>query len=140
MRDSFGLTLLETVIAIAICGIVLAALSTVATGSLRETRSGNHKTQATQVLDTVGRRIAGGNDLSLLPSVSEPLSLDGAAVDAMMGLNQFREGAFRVVVSNEGQFRVGNTVLYRYRIEACYDTGGNEQCVVGRTLGRQGGI
>lgn len=138
MRNTSGLTLLETVVAIAICGIVLGALATVSTSALRESRQGNHKTQATQVLDTLGRRIAGGLDPSLLLPQGESLTLTGAQVDALMSLRGFREGAFEATIVNQGDFALGTTRLHRYVVEVCYD-GPDGRCVRGVTLGRQGG-
>src|SRR5690554_5197711 len=102
MRSAVGLTLLETIVAIAICGIILGALATVSTSSLRESRQGNHKTQATQVLDTIGRRIAGGLDQGLLLPEGEVLALAGAEIDDLMNLDGFRDGAFEATVTNQG--------------------------------------
>lgn len=136
MRGSTGLTLLETVVAIAICAIILGALATVATSSLRESRQGNYKAQATQVMDTLGRRIAGGHDTSLLLASGEDTVLDGAAVDELMSLAAFAEGAFEATIENLGALTVQTTTLYRYRVEVCYE-GGSERCVSGITLGRR---
>lgn len=138
MRSASGLTLLETIVAIAICGVILGALATVSTSTLRETRQGTYKTQATQVLDTIGRRIAGGLDQSLLPSEGSSLTLEGAEVDELMNLNSFRDGAFLVEIENAGPYVVGSTRLQRYRVEVCYD-GADGRCVSGLTLGREGG-
>lgn len=139
MRSAAGLSLLETVVAIALCGIILAALSTATMSSLRESNRGNHRTQATQVLDTIGRRIAGGLDQSLQLPVGESLTLSGSQVDEIMGLSAFRDGAFELNISNTGVFAVGTTRLSEYAIDVCFEAGGAESCVSGVTLGRQGG-
>lgn len=137
MRRQEGLTLLETVIAIGVCAIVLGMLATVSTSSLRESRQGNHKTQATQVLDTLGRRIAGGQDSSVLISSGTTISLSGEEIDTMMGLNAFREAAFTATIANTGTFTIGTTRMYRYVVRVCYTAVGNERCVEGVTLGNE---
>lgn len=138
MRTTSGLTLLETVVAIAVCAIVLGALATVTTSSLQESRQGSHKVQATQVLDTVGRRIAGGLDPEILLATGNSLTISGPEVDQLMSLSAFRDGAFTVTVENTGTFPVGTTRLDEYRIQVCYQAGQAERCVTGSTLGRQG--
>ncbi len=139
MRSSSGLSLLEVVVAVAICGIVHAALSTVTVSSLRESNRGNHRNQATQVLDTVGRRIAGGLDPGILASSGSTVTLAGAEVDEFMNLRAFREAAFEVSIQNAGLFTLGTTRLSEYRIEVCYQGDSIRNCVTGTTLGRAGG-
>lgn len=139
MRSAAGLSLLETVVAIAICGIVLAALSTVTVSSLQESNQGNYRTQATQILDTVGRRIAGGIGQSTQLKVGESMTLEGAAVDQLMNVSAFREEAFEVTIENAAVFAVGTTRLSEYQVTVCFQGGPSESCVSGVTLGRQGG-
>ena len=138
MRSQEGLTLLETVVAIAICSLILVALVTTAVSSLRESRSGNSKIQATQVLDTIGRRIAGGDDDSLLPSVDTPVTLTADQLGSLTEISLTEVTDMTVQISNEGDFEIGDTTLYRYEIEVCYGASGARRCVTGLTLGRQG--
>lgn len=138
MRTQSGLTLLETIVAIAICAIVLGVLATVATSSLRESRQGNFKVQATQVMDTLGRRVAGGEDSTVLLASGAQLALSGDEVDDLMGIAAFREGAFEATIQNLGTFVVGSTTLFRYRVEVCYNAStAEDRCVEGFTLSRQ---
>ena len=139
MRSDAGLSLLETVVAIAICGIILAALSTVTVSSLQESNQGNYRTQATQILDTVGRRIAGGIGLSTQLKSGESMTISGAEVDQMMSVAAFREEAFEVTIENAAVFSVGTTRLSEYHVTVCFRGGSTESCVSGVTLGRQGG-
>ncbi len=138
MRSSAGLSLLEVIVAIAVCGIILAALSTVMISSLQESNRGNHRTQATQVLDTVGRRIAGGLDQSTLVAAGGSITLTGAQIDDIMNLRSFRDGAFSVEIRNAGVFTLGTTRLSEYVIEVCYQAAAAVNCVTGTTLGKQG--
>lgn len=140
MRSETGLTLLETVVAIGICAIVLGMLATVTTSSLRESRQGNLKTQATQVLDTIGRRIVGGQDTSVLLPAGQNLTIEGDEIDDMMALNAFRDGAFTATIANTGTFTVGTTRLQRYSVTVCYSEVNQERCVRGVTLGIPGVI
>src|SRR5690554_1280458 len=114
MRTQEGLTLLETVVAIAICSLVLVALATTAVSSLRESRSGNSKIQATQVLDTIGRRIAGGDDDALLPSEDTPVTLTAAQLGSLTDIALTDVMDMTVQITNEGDFEIGDTTLFRY--------------------------
>ncbi len=135
-----GFTLLETIVAIAICAVVLTALTTVSVSSLRIGRDGNFKIQATQVLDTVGRRVAGGMDPELLPAQDESIAVGYGEVDDLVSFGETPwSDAFRVTIARDGSVMVGASSMARYRIEVCHRSGDDERCVRGTTLGREGG-
>ena len=137
-RDGF--TLIETVVAVAVCAIVITALTTVATSSLRTGRDGNFKIQATQVLDTVGRRVASGAEVALLPAQDEPIAVGYGELGELVGLGDTSwSGAFRLGIVRDGSVTVGASSVARYRIEVCHRSGDGERCVQGTTLGREGG-
>ena len=136
MRDNQGLTLLETVVTIAICGIVLGMLAAVASSSLRESRAGNFKVQASQVLDTIGRRIAGGDDLAVLTDVGTPIELDADAITELTAIPYAEVSDMSVTIQNVGDYVVGTATLFRYQVEVCYG-GEQRRCVTGVTLARQ---
>lgn len=139
MNDRSGFSLLETIIAIAVCGIVLAALASVNVSSLRQTRFGNERVQATQVLDTVGRRVVGGQDTNVIPGASETIEFDYGELEDLLALNTDATTArYRVVIEHEANMTVGSSSVGRYRIEVCYRAGEGEQCVQGVTLSRRG--
>lgn len=139
MRTTEGFSLIETIVAIAICGIILASLLSVTVSSLRHGRNGNFKIQATQVLDTVGRRIAGGNDLSLLPAAGAPVEIGYTELDTLLDLGpDARTDAYRVTVERDGTVSVGDSTTVRYRVEVCHRASGEDICVRGTTLGREG--
>jgi len=139
MRARGGFTLLETVVAVAVLAIVLTALTTVATSSLRTGRDGNFKIQATQLLDTVGRRVAGGVDLALLPASSAPITVGYGDVGDVVDFGDTTwSDAFRFTITRDGSVTVGASSVARYRIEVCHRSGDDERCVRGTTLSREG--
>lgn len=136
MRSAAGLTLLETIVAIAVVSIVLGALATVSTSSLRESRAGNFKTQSTQILDTVGRRIAGGEDASLLPDAGEEVQLDSDELSDLTHMDLTEAAGFELTIENVGTFTVSTSQLAQYLVTVCYAGSEGERCVAGATLGR----
>ena len=138
MRTRAGLTVLETIVAIAVCGVVLAALASVNVSSLQQTRFGNHKVQATQVLDTVGRRVIGGQDSGLLPGLNDTVVIDYGELGDLLDLGDAATNdRFRVSVENQGNYIVGSSSLGRYRVEVCFRAGEGERCVQSTTLSRR---
>ncbi len=139
MRARAGLTVLETIVAIAVCGIVLAALASVNVSSLQQTRFGNHKVQATQVLDTVGRRVVGGRNADLLPGLNETQVIEYGELGDLLDLGDaVTNDRFRVSIENQGNYTVGNSSVGRYRVEVCFRAGEGERCVQSATLSRRG--
>ncbi len=136
MRSSLGLTLLETIVALAVVSIVLGSLATVSTSSLRESRAGNNKTQATQILDTVGRRIAGGEEAGLLPAEGKELELSSTALESLTNMDLADAAEYEVTIENVGDLTVSMSQLAQYRVTVCYAGSEGERCVVGATLGR----
>src|SRR6056297_2959426 len=134
-----GFTLIETIVAVAVLAIVLTALTTVATSSLRTGRDGNFKIQATQVLDTVGLRVAGGVDLALLPAQDTPITVGYGDVDDVVDFGDTSwSDAFHFTITRDGSVTVGASSVARYRIEVCHRSGDDERCVRGTTLSREG--
>jgi len=138
MRREAGLTVVEAIVAIAICTILIASLSAVAVTSLRESRMGNSKIQATQVLDTIGRRIAGGEDIGLLVAADEPLEMSAEELTSLTGIAMADVADMTVRIENEGEFVIGESRLVRYGIEVCYLGAPAQRCVRGTTLGNRG--
>lgn len=139
MKARSGFSLIETIIAIAVCGIVLAALASVNVSSLRQARFGDARIQATQVLDTVGRRVVGGEAGDVIPGAGETIEFDYGELDSVLALNSEATTArFRVSIDHEQNVSIGSSVVGRYRISVCYRAGDGEQCVQGVTLSRRG--
>lgn len=138
MRSRGGFSLIETIIAIAVCGIILAALANVNVSSLRQARFGNERVQATQVLDTVGRRVVGGEEASLLPGIGATVEFDYGELDALVDLNDpATTDRYRVTITQAGNLTVGTSTVGIYRVEVCFRAGEGEQCVEGSTLSRR---
>ena len=141
MRSHGGFSLIETIIAIAICGIVLAALASVNVTSLRQARFGNERLQATQVLDTIGRRVVGAEDASLLPGLGATVSFDYGDLDDLLDLNEAGTTTdtdrYRATITQAGNLTVGESTVGIYRIEVCFRAGEDELCVEGSTLSRR---
>jgi prepilin-type N-terminal cleavage/methylation domain-containing protein len=139
MRSVHGFSLLETVVAIAVCAIILAALATVNVNSLQLTRSGGLQIQATQMLDSLGRRVVGGADDALLPGTGGTVTFGYGELSDLFAF----EGAgvpsdrFRASVSRTGSVSVGSSTLAEYEIEVCFQGASGERCVVGSTLARR---
>jgi prepilin-type N-terminal cleavage/methylation domain-containing protein len=141
MRTTEGFSVLEVVVAIAISAILLAALATANVATLQQTRSGNLQIQATQMLDSIGRRVVAGNDNALLPAAGATIAFD---YGELTGLFAF-DGAgiaperYRASVSRDapGTVTVGASTLAIYEIEVCFEAADGERCVTGTTVSRR---
>lgn len=136
---SAGLTLLEVIIALAVVGVVTALLSTAVVGNLQKSRTFGGRTQAGQILNYFGRRVAGG-DRALLPASGTPLSYDyGTLKTSFKELTS--DGGFadpdryRVDITNVGSVTLSSASAVRYDVTVCFQASGGESCVVGTTLG-----
>ena len=137
-RREDGFTLLETILAIAVCGIVLAALASVNVTSLQQTRDGGLRAQATQVLDSLGRRVVGGQDNALLPGSGDEVTFAYGEVGSVVAIDGgVPADRYRATIARTGTQTTGTTTLARYRIEVCFEGAGGESCVTGSTLARR---
>lgn len=136
MRNTSGLTLLETIVAISVCAVVLGTLALTSTSSLRHSRASNFKVQATQVLDTIGRRIAGGADPDLLTEPGSPIRLDAMEIVHLTSIELAEHANMTVSIENTGELQVGTASLDRYSVEVCFAGAQSDSCIQGMTLGR----
>jgi prepilin-type N-terminal cleavage/methylation domain-containing protein len=138
-----GLTLLEVIVALAIVAILTALLTTAVTGNLQKTRTFGARSESAQILNYIGRRVAGG-DNDLLAEAGTPLTWDyGELVSAFPDLSA--EGGyaepdrFRATVTNRGSVQMpgtsADTAATRYEVEICTRAAGGESCLVGTTFG-----
>ncbi len=140
-RGQRGMTLLEVMIALGILMVVMGALATILTDSIRFNASAGQRTQAVQILNYLGRQIVGGN-ASLMPTSGSQLSWDyGELGNAFPDLNQGNHFAdpdnYRARIINNGQpasLASSGVSLDQYEIEVCWKSGGKDVCVRTATL------
>lgn len=134
-----GLTLLEVILALAVLAILGATIVTSMLGNLRHTTVSGQRTQAAQVLNYLGRRVAGG-DAAVLPAVGESLVWDygtlGSAFTDIQGQVGFADPQrYRAEVTASGTVSVVGAQVVQYDIGVCFLAQEGESCVRGTTLG-----
>jgi len=141
VRNDRGLTLVEVVVALAILAIAMGALTGILIGSMRQNLSSGKRTQASQVLNHLGRLLAGG-DPRLLAPAGEPLAWDyGELAESFPELagagNLSQPELYRARVENRGTPTAVADLgvdLRAYRVEVCWKDGAREACVAGETI------
>ena len=134
-----GLTVVETLIAIAILGIITAAVTTTFTNSIRFNADAGKRTQSAQLLNYLGRRVAGGERL-VLAEADRALEWAygelGSAFPELSGEEGFANPDFyRASVTNMGEITLDSASIIHYRIEVCVRASSDESCVRGDTAG-----
>lgn len=134
-----GLTLMEVVMALAVIGISIAFFTTSVTSNLKHTGNFGQRTQATQVLNQLGRRIVGG-DAKVLTTEDTPLKWDYGELKSTF--KDFRDeggvtnpNLYRASITNVGNLSLATANAIQYNLEVCYKSSGSESCVVATTLG-----
>lgn len=135
-----GLTVIETLVAITILGIVTAAVMTTYVSSMRNNADAGKRSQSAQVLNFLGRRVAGGES-GVLASDDPKRWEYGELLTAFPELRQ-EEGfanpdRYRATVTNLGEISLASASAVHYRIEVCARAQGSssERCVQGDTIG-----
>jgi Tfp pilus assembly protein PilE len=135
-----GLTVIETLVAITILGVVTAAVMTTYVSSMRNNADAGKRSQSAQVLNFLGRRVAGGESAVLAGKT--PKSWDyGELLTAFPELRQEEGFAdpdhYRASVTNLGEISLASATAIHYRIEVCSHAQGSsgERCVQGDTAG-----
>jgi type II secretory pathway pseudopilin PulG len=139
MRSRRGLSVVETLIAITVLGVVTAAAMTTYASSMRHNADAGKRTQSAQLLNYLGRRVAGG-DGGVLPGEAPRAWGYGELLTAFPELNASAQGFadpqfYRASVSNLGPVSLGAASATHYRIEVCTRASGDERCLRGDTLG-----
>jgi len=141
VKRAAGLTLIEVVVALAILAVALGTLTSLLIGSMRQNLSSGKRTQATQVLNHLGRLLVAG-DARLLAPPSKPLTWNygelAASFPEMAGAgNLSQPELYRVRVENLGtptEVAGLGVNLNAYRIEVCWKGGAQDACVAGETI------
>lgn len=135
-----GLTVIETLVAITILGIITAAVMTTYASSMRQNANAGKRTQSAQVLNFLGRRVAGGESAVLAGKT--PKSWDYGELSAAFPELHNEEGFanpdyYRATVTNLGEVSLSSASAIHYHIEVCTRTQGSstESCVQGDTAG-----
>lgn len=133
-----GMTLLEVVVAVAVIGIIAAILTTAIVGSMKTTRRFGGRTEAAQLMNFLGRRVAGG-ETALLPQAGTPLAWAygqvGTAFPDLRDAGGFTDPArYRASVQNMGEISASGATVTEYRVSVCFQDNGGESCVAGTTL------
>jgi len=141
MKQSAGLSLIEVVIALAILAVALGGFTALLLSSMKQDLSAGKRTQAVQILNFLGRLQVSG-DPRLLVEPNHPRTWDyGKLRDAFpelqssAGINN--PDLYKVTVENKGtptEVQNLGVKLNAYRIEVCWQTGGQTSCVQGETL------
>ncbi len=133
-----GLTVIETLVAIAILGIVTATIMTTYISSIRHNADAGKRTQSAQVLNFLGRRVAGGDNGVLADATPQSWAY-GELLTAFPELEQEDGFAnpeyYRASVTNLGEITLASASAVHYRIEVCTQAQGDERCVRGDTVG-----
>ncbi|MER3557784.1 MAG: prepilin-type cleavage/methylation domain-containing protein [Thermus sp.] len=137
---AWGLTIIEVLVAIAVLGLAMAAFMTSLMGGIREIGRAGGRTEATQILNYLGRRLVEG-DPAVLPASGNRSwdygQLPGAFPDLAReaSVHQYRAGVEDRGVPDWAQ----GLALRAYRLRVCWRTQGQESCVVALTMGPEPG-
>lgn len=136
-RRTLGLSLVEVLIAIAILGIAVAILSTSTLSSVRNNNISGSRTQATQVLNYLGRLAAGADPVMF---ANEDLewgygTLGEEFTDLSAEAGRADPGLYRASVENLGWIGIGDAEMIHFRVSVCWLSSGTEHCISGDTAG-----
>lgn len=132
-----GLTIVETLIALAILGVVISILTTATLSNVQNTAIAGGRTQATQVLSYLGRLVAGADSAltSAETTVWDYGDLSGQFPELRQLDGRADPDSYRAAVTDVGEVAFLSTSMRRYTVEVCWRTAGDETCVAGETLG-----
>ncbi len=141
-RRNMGLTLIETLVALVLLGVITGAVVTTYVSSIQQNFNSGQRTQSVQLLNFLGRRVAGGDELllagdsSLTWDYGELLTVF-PELEGEVGLGQAAN--YRASVTNLGEISLADARMVQYEILVCARAQGDETCVEGRTAGPQPG-
>lgn len=136
---SRGFTLVEVLVALAVVGIVVAIISTASVSSIRNNATSGGRTQATQVLNFLGRLVAVGDgaifeQTDLVWNYGE---LGTQFTDLAAEVGRTDPALYRAQVSTSSAAELGTVSMPFYEVEVCWQapTASGESCVKGGTVG-----
>jgi hypothetical protein len=127
------------VLALAVLAVIGATISTAILNNLRHTTTAGQRTQGAQVLNYLGRRVAGG-DAAVLPNLNDTLAWDygelGDTFTDLQGADGVAEpDRYRVDITASGTITVAGASVVQYDITVCFQARDAESCVAGTTMG-----
>lgn len=134
-RTSAGFTLVEVILAISVLAIVLVAVSTTIVSSIQHNVTSGSRSQAAQVMNYFGRRIAGGEISSLGGTSWDYGELHTSFHDLKREGNLADTSLYRAEIAQLPNIGLGDTSIPHFRITVCWDGANGESCVVGNTAG-----
>lgn len=138
-RRAAGLTLVEVVLALAVLAILGATFTTAMVNNLKHTRVSGQRSQGAQVLNYLGRRVAGGDE-ALLPQTGVTLAWGyGELANAFPDLGGAEGFAdperYRAAITATGTVSAAGASVVQFDISVCFQHQDGESCVSGTTLG-----
>lgn len=130
-----GLTMIEVLLAIAVLAIALAAIAMTTTSGLRQNAIAGGRTQAAQVLNYLGRRVAGGEAAQLQPLQWNYGELAGTFEEMSNDGNLSNPELYKAEIRMLETLGIGASTMVHYQIEVCWEQGDSENCLVGDTAG-----
>jgi len=141
-RARNGMTLMEVIVALGLLVVVMAALATVLTDSMRFNASSGKRSQAVQILNYLGRQVVGGNT-ALLPTQGNQMRWRrGELGNAFPELRRAGRGHanpdnYSAEIDNRGvpaSLSGTGVTLNEYVIKVCWESAGKDVCVDATTL------
>lgn len=132
-----GLTMVEVLIALAILAIVVAVITTATLSSVRNTATTGGRTQATQVLNYLGRLVAGADDILF---ANESLAWDYGELsqhfsDLARETGRADPSLYRAAVEAVQTVTFESVSMPLYRVNVCWMAPAGETCVTAETIG-----
>lgn len=132
-----GLTLVEVLIALSILGVVVAVISTATLSSVRNNATSGGRTQATQVLNYLGRLVAGGDEILFQ---KEGLSWDygelgGHFLELATESGRAEPALYRATVQVTSLATLHSVEMPMYTVHVCWMAPPGETCVTAQTIG-----
>lgn len=133
--DRSGFTLVEVILAIAVLAIVLAAVAITMVSSMQHNFASGSRSQASQVMNYLGRRVAGGEISNLGDTEWDYGALATAFGDLTRENNLANPDLYRADIAQMPSIGIGDTSIPHYRVRVCWLDGAGETCVEGHTAG-----
>lgn len=130
-----GFSLIEVIIALAVLAIVMSAVAITITSSMRHNLTAGSRSQAAQVMNYLGRRIAGGEVSQLGGDAWGYGELAGSFTDLKREGNLADTDLYRAQVAQFPPIGLAETSIPHYRVTVCWHDSDGESCVSGDTAG-----